>query len=52
MVRFAYSRQGAPSGNPFDFLVAVQRNHALAEESPEEWMPWSYQATLKGLEAQ
>ncbi len=38
--------------NPFDYLVAVQRNHVLAEENPEEWMPWSYQATLKVLEAQ
>ena len=37
---------------PFDYLVALQRNHCLAEENPEEWMPWSYQATLKGLEAQ
>lgn len=37
--------------NPFDYLVALQRNHALAEENPEEWMPWSYQTTLKGLES-
>ncbi|MGA2083872.1 MAG: IS66 family transposase [Holophaga sp.] len=37
--------------NPFEYLVALQRNHALAEENPEEWMPWSYQATLKGLES-
>jgi hypothetical protein len=29
-------------------LVALQKNHAFAEESPEEWMPWSYQATLGG----
>jgi hypothetical protein len=37
--------------NPFDYLVALQKNHALTEENPEEWMPWSYQATLKGLES-
>jgi len=28
--------------NPFDYLVALQRYHALVEENPEEWMPWSY----------
>ena len=38
--------------NPFDYLKVVPRNHVLAEENPEEWMPWSYQATIKGLEAQ
>jgi transposase len=38
--------------NPFDYLQAVQRNHVLAEGNPVEWMPWSYLATLKGLEAQ
>lgn len=37
--------------NPFDYLVALQKNHALAEENPEEWMPWNYLATVKGLEA-
>ena len=36
--------------NPFDYLVALQRNIALAEENPEEWMPWTYQATLRTLE--
>jgi len=35
--------------NPFDYLVALQRNHALAEENPEEWMPWNYTATLAAL---
>jgi transposase len=38
--------------NPFDYLVAVQRNHVLAEENPEEWMPWNYQTTMKALEVQ
>ena len=37
--------------NPFEYLVALQRNHTLAEENPEEWMPWSYQTTLKELES-
>ena len=35
--------------NPFDYLVALQRYHALVEENPEEWMPWNYAATLEGL---
>ncbi len=34
---------------PFDYLVALQRNHALVKENPEEWMPWSYLDTLAGL---
>ena len=29
--------------NPFDYVVALVRNHALVEENPEEWMPWNYQ---------
>lgn len=37
--------------NPFEYLVALQKNHALTEENPEEWMPWNYEATLKALEA-
>ena len=36
--------------NPFDYLVALQRYHALVEENPEEWMPWNYAATLEGLD--
>jgi transposase len=32
--------------NPFDYLVALLRNHAFVEENPEEWMPWNYQETL------
>ncbi len=31
---------------PFDYLIAIQRNHALVEENPEEWMPWNYLETL------
>jgi transposase len=34
---------------PFDYLVALQRNQALAEENPEEWKPWNYADTLAGL---
>ncbi len=35
--------------NPFDYLVALQRYHALVEENPEEWMPWNYMETLEGI---
>ncbi|MGA2080283.1 MAG: transposase domain-containing protein [Holophaga sp.] len=35
--------------NPFDYLVALQRKQAMAEENPEEWMPWNYAGTLAGL---
>lgn len=37
--------------NPFDYLVKLQKNHALAKENPEEWMPWNYQKTLADLPA-
>ena len=32
--------------NPFDYLVALQQNEGDVTASPEEWMPWTYQATL------
>jgi hypothetical protein len=35
--------------NPFEYLVALQRYHALVDENPEEWMPWNYADTLAGL---
>ena len=28
--------------NPFDYLVALQRNAARVMETPAEWMPWNY----------
>jgi hypothetical protein len=34
---------------PFDYLTELQRNHALVEENPEEWMPWNYRQTLEDL---
>jgi hypothetical protein len=32
--------------NPFDYLVALQRNHDDVTASPAGWMPWNYRATL------
>ena len=36
--------------NPFDYLEALQRYHALVEENPEEWMPWNFQQAMEELE--
>ena len=36
---------------PFHYLTELQRNHPLAEENPEEWLPWNYQQTLDSLPA-
>ena len=35
--------------NPFEYLVALHRNHAIVEENPEEWMPWNYGTPWLGL---
>lgn len=32
--------------NPFDYLVALQRNARRLAEKPGAWMPWNYQETL------
>ncbi len=37
--------------NPFDYLIELQKHHALVEENPEDWMPWNYRQTLASLEA-
>lgn len=31
---------------PFEYLVALQRHGEHVAESPGDWMPWNYQATL------
>jgi hypothetical protein len=38
--------------NPFDYLVALLRNHVFVEENPEEWLPWNYLETLAGITAE
>jgi transposase len=35
--------------NPFDYLVETLKNIAMAEENPEEWMPWNFHKTLQAL---
>jgi len=32
--------------NPFEYLTAVLRNEKAAAESPAQWLPWTYRATL------
>jgi len=31
----------------FDYLIALQRHADQVAESPADWMPWSYQATIE-----
>jgi hypothetical protein len=33
--------------NPFDYLTAVLQNPKAVAESPSDWLPWTYQETMK-----
>ena len=35
--------------NPFDYLVALQRNHSEVSQNPAQWMPWNYREALGRL---
>jgi hypothetical protein len=35
--------------DPFAYLVALQRHHEDVAESPDDWMPWNYKATVASL---
>lgn len=35
--------------NPFDYLTALQKHEDELRRSPQDWMPWNYQATLDAL---
>jgi transposase len=35
--------------NVFEYLVALQRHVETVKKQPEDWLPWTYQKTLKGL---
>jgi len=37
------------SGDPFDYLVSLLRHAGKVANSPADWMPWSYRATVEGL---
>ena len=32
--------------SPFDYLTALHRNTEQVAETPHDWMPWNYQATI------
>ena len=34
---------------PFDYLVALQRNAVEVEKNPGDWMPWNYRETMEQL---
>ena len=33
-------------GNPFEYIVALLRNHEEVADAPADWMPWNYLETL------
>jgi transposase len=35
--------------NPFDYLVALQRDHEQVAATPAEWLPWNYKDALVRL---
>jgi transposase len=35
--------------NPLAYFVAVQKNRALADRSPKDWLPWNYRETMERL---
>ena len=34
-------------GNTFEYLVALLKNAAAVDDAPADWLPWTYQATLR-----
>ncbi len=36
--------------NPFDYLVELQKHADEVKSDPQQWMPWSYRATLESLD--
>ncbi len=36
--------------NPFEYLTAVLRNESAVADSPADWLPWTYRATLARLD--
>ena len=35
--------------NPFDYLLALQRNYQHLAENPSRWMPWNYRSTVAAI---
>ena len=38
--------------NPFAYLTALQRHAKAVADNPDQWLPWTYRATLARLAAQ
>ena len=38
-------------GNAFEYLVALLKNAAAVDDAPAARLPWTYQATLRGVPA-
>ncbi len=34
--------------NPLEYLIALQKNRRALLKSPQDWLPWTYKATLSG----
>ena len=34
--------------NPLEYLIALQKNKRALVKSPQDWLPWTYKATLSG----
>ena len=35
------------TGNPIDYLTAIQKHAERVREEPAKWLPWNYQDQLK-----
>jgi transposase len=35
--------------NPFDYLVALQKNYHEVSRAPQQWLPWNYKAALAAV---
>jgi hypothetical protein len=33
--------------NPFDYLVALQKNKSQVHKNPTNWLPWNYKNNLQ-----
>lgn len=35
---------------PFDYLTSLQHNSRWVKQHPQQWLPWTYQNTLQGID--
>ena len=36
--------------NPYDYLVAIQKNSTHVVQNPQKWLPWNYKESIKILQ--